>query len=81
MPEINLNGADPTYDSHWRPRVERSGRSKAFRAHYVDETLFVHGLIAPDHFSHWLYNGMMPLYRFVEASQYDVKRTSFDILS
>ncbi|KAG0293340.1 hypothetical protein BGZ96_002995 [Linnemannia gamsii] len=62
MPELNLNGADRTVDAYWRPRVERSGRSKALRAHYVDETLFVHGLVAPNHFSHWLYNGMLPLY-------------------
>ncbi|KAG0356418.1 hypothetical protein BGX24_006429, partial [Mortierella sp. AD032] len=32
------------------------------RAHYVDETLFVHGIFWPNHFSHWLYNGMLPLY-------------------
>ncbi|KAG0093265.1 hypothetical protein BGZ92_006574 [Podila epicladia] len=32
------------------------------KAHYVNETLFVHGLYAPSHFSHWLYNGMTPLY-------------------
>ncbi|KAG0364615.1 hypothetical protein BGX24_004520, partial [Mortierella sp. AD032] len=32
------------------------------RAHYVDETLFVHGIFWPDHFSHWLYNTMLPLY-------------------
>ncbi|KAG0014755.1 hypothetical protein BGZ82_001662 [Podila clonocystis] len=53
--------ADQEADVYWQPRVERSW-SSMMRAHYVDETLFVHGLYSPYHFSHWLYNGMMPLY-------------------
>ncbi|KAF9089305.1 hypothetical protein BGX29_012122 [Mortierella sp. GBA35] len=61
MPEINLLSSDTTTDMYWRPRVRRF-RSRTMKAHYVDETLFVHGLYSPDHFSHWLYNGMMPLY-------------------
>ncbi|KAF9149067.1 hypothetical protein BG015_009152 [Linnemannia schmuckeri] len=65
MPEINLIGSDVSMDFYWRPRVERSG-GKPMQAHYIDETLFVHGLIAPDHFSHWLYNGMMPLYSTIK---------------
>ncbi|KAG0337208.1 hypothetical protein BG004_007741 [Podila humilis] len=61
LPKINLMSADPEADVYWQPRVERSWR-KVTKAHYVNETLFVHGLYSPYHFSHWLYNGMMPLY-------------------
>ncbi|KAF9908331.1 hypothetical protein EC991_009883 [Linnemannia zychae] len=35
---------------------------RIMRAHYVDETVFVHGIFWPNHFTHWLYNGMLPLY-------------------
>ncbi|KAF9543077.1 hypothetical protein EC957_001291 [Mortierella hygrophila] len=61
MPEVNLMSVDESSDIYWKPRVERS-RSKMMKAHYVDETLFVHGIFSPGHFSHWLYNGMLPLY-------------------
>ncbi|KAF8936068.1 hypothetical protein BGZ58_004629 [Dissophora ornata] len=61
LPKVNLMSSDEDSDVFWEPRVEQS-RSKMMNAHYVDETLFVHGLYSPFHFSHWLYNGMMPLY-------------------
>ncbi|KAF9914604.1 hypothetical protein BX616_007937 [Lobosporangium transversale] len=61
LPEVNLMSSDEESDVYWQPRLERSWR-KTIRAHYVNETLFVHGLYSPYHFSHWLYNGMMPLY-------------------
>ncbi|KAF9102016.1 hypothetical protein BGX29_005005, partial [Mortierella sp. GBA35] len=61
MPEVNLMSVDLVSDTYWKPRVERT-RSKTMKAHYVDETLFVHGIYSPGHFSHWLYNGMLPLY-------------------
>ncbi|KAF9391916.1 hypothetical protein CPB97_005043 [Podila verticillata] len=61
LPKVNLMSADIGADVYWQPRVERSWRSM-MKAHYVNETLFIHGLYSPYHFSHWLYNGMMPLY-------------------
>ncbi|KAF9099679.1 hypothetical protein BGX27_000540 [Mortierella sp. AM989] len=61
MPKVNLLSSDEDSDVFWQPRVERIW-SKTIKAHYVNETVFVHGLYAPYHFSHWLYNGMMPLY-------------------
>ncbi|KAG0351493.1 hypothetical protein BGX24_007839, partial [Mortierella sp. AD032] len=61
VPQVNLLSALEETDSYWQPRVEHS-TNKTLRAHYVDETLFVHGILFPDHFSHWLYNGMLPLY-------------------
>ncbi|GJJ77388.1 hypothetical protein EMPS_09747 [Entomortierella parvispora] len=65
MPEVNLMSADQPSDFFWQPRLKRYfGRS--IRAHYVNETLFVHSLYSPYHFSHWLYNGMTPLYSTVK---------------
>ncbi|KAF9303902.1 hypothetical protein BGZ74_002821 [Mortierella antarctica] len=61
MPKVNLMSSDEDSDILWQPRVERSWQRK-MKAHYVNETLFVHGLYSPSHFSHWLYNGMTPLY-------------------
>ncbi|KAG0284552.1 hypothetical protein BGZ96_011079 [Linnemannia gamsii] len=61
VPEVNLMSADEDSDSFWQPKLQRSWR-KVTRAHYVNETVFVHGLYSPFHFSHWLYNGMIPLY-------------------
>ncbi|KAF9920555.1 hypothetical protein FBU30_009605, partial [Linnemannia zychae] len=61
VPKVNLMSSDPSSDVYWQPRVEKTW-SKSIQAHYIDETLFVYGLYAPYHFSHWLYNGMMPLY-------------------
>ncbi|KAF9920554.1 hypothetical protein FBU30_009604 [Linnemannia zychae] len=53
--------ADEEADIYWQPRTQKIWR-KAMKAHYINETLFVHGIYSPYHFSHWLYNGMMPLY-------------------
>ncbi|KAG0198106.1 hypothetical protein BGX28_008422 [Mortierella sp. GBA30] len=61
IPKVNLMSSDQQADVFWQPRVERFW-SKTIKAHYVNDTLFVHGLYSPYHFSHWLYNGMMPLY-------------------
>ncbi|KAI1321228.1 hypothetical protein EDD11_007794 [Mortierella claussenii] len=59
VPKVNLMSADE--DLFWQPRLQRSWR-KVILAHFVNETIFVHELFSPFHFSHWLYNGMMPLY-------------------
>ncbi|KAF9217687.1 hypothetical protein BGZ59_001115 [Podila verticillata] len=61
VPEVNLMSSDELSDSYWQPRVELSWQ-RTMKAHYVNETIFIHGLYSPYHFSHWLYNGMMPLY-------------------
>ncbi|KAF9123256.1 hypothetical protein BGW39_009139, partial [Mortierella sp. 14UC] len=61
IPKVNLLASLEKADSFWTPRVEHS-TNRTMRAHYVDETLFVHGIFWPNHFSHWLYNGMLPLY-------------------
>ncbi|KAF9422280.1 hypothetical protein BGZ76_003815 [Entomortierella beljakovae] len=61
VPEVNLMSSVGYSDVYWQPRVERTWGSK-MKAHYVDDTVFVHSLFSPFHFSHWLYNGMMPLY-------------------
>ncbi|KAF9276862.1 hypothetical protein BGZ68_009695, partial [Mortierella alpina] len=61
VPSVNLMSADEEADDFWQPRLKRSWR-KVIHAHFVNETIFVHGLNAPFHFSHWLYNGMIPLY-------------------
>ncbi|KAF9573411.1 hypothetical protein EC968_008593 [Mortierella alpina] len=61
LPKVNLMSSDEESDDFWQPRLERSWR-KVIHAHFVDETIFVHGLYSPFHFSHWLYNGMIPLY-------------------
>ncbi|KAF9168977.1 hypothetical protein BGX21_001067 [Mortierella sp. AD011] len=66
MPRVNLLSSDEDSDVFWQPRIDRIW-NKSMKAHYVNETLFVHGLYAPYHLSHWLYNGMMPLYRYRTA--------------
>ncbi|KAF9914349.1 hypothetical protein BX616_008476 [Lobosporangium transversale] len=44
MPKVNLMSSDQTSDVFWQPRVERAWR-KFIRAHYVNETLFVHATL------------------------------------
>ncbi|KAK3818243.1 MAG: hypothetical protein JOS17DRAFT_382409 [Linnemannia elongata] len=68
LPKVNLMSSDANSDFFWQPRLQRSWR-KVIRAHYVDETVFVHALYSPHHFSHWLYNGMLPLYSDLEAQR------------
>lgn len=60
--QVNLMSSDEESDDLWQPRLERSWR-KVIHAHFVNETVFEHGLYWPFHFSHWPYNGMIPLYR------------------
>ncbi|KAJ2961247.1 hypothetical protein NQZ79_g3485 [Umbelopsis isabellina] len=57
-PSINLINADQDSDIWFTPKVV-SGYSNP---QFVNETLFVYGLYSPFHFSHFLYNGLMPLY-------------------
>ncbi|KAG0243258.1 hypothetical protein BGX31_010980 [Mortierella sp. GBA43] len=43
MPKVNLMSSDEESDVFWQPRLERSWR-KVIHAHFVNETIFVHGL-------------------------------------
>ncbi|KAF9956451.1 hypothetical protein BGZ72_002775 [Mortierella alpina] len=43
LPKVNLMSSDEESDDFWQPRLERSWR-KVIHAHYVNETIFVHGL-------------------------------------
>lgn len=63
LPKINMISADKSADTYWQPRVKyvRGG----IKAHYVDNVLFVRGLYSPFHLSHYLYNSVLPLMRFV----------------
>ncbi|KAG9060870.1 hypothetical protein KI688_007939 [Linnemannia hyalina] len=42
LPKVNLMSADAEADVFWQPRLQRSWRN-VIRAHYVNETVFVHG--------------------------------------
>ena len=65
VPKVNLMSSDEESDQIWQPRMERSSwfGGKTVKAHYVNDTVFVHSFYSPYHFSHWLFNGMAPLYR------------------
>ncbi|KAF9167105.1 hypothetical protein DFQ26_005846 [Actinomortierella ambigua] len=58
-PPINLIAADKTSDKYFQPR--RVSPKKSLQAHFINETLFVYGHYSPAQFTHWLYNGVMPL--------------------
>ncbi|KAF9971147.1 hypothetical protein BGZ73_005942 [Actinomortierella ambigua] len=58
-PPINLIAADRASDKYFQPR--RVSPKKSFKAHFINETLFVYGHYSPAQFTHWLYNGVMPL--------------------
>lgn len=78
-PKVNLITAGNPEDMYWGPAV-RSFRSfwHPFSDPYVDfvqDTLFVYGLYSPFHFSHQLYNGMIPLYSVMK--DYNATKTSW----
>ncbi|GJJ76129.1 hypothetical protein EMPS_08488 [Entomortierella parvispora] len=64
VPKVNLMASDEESDQMWQPRMERLSwfGSKTIKAHFVNDTVFVHSFYSHFHFSHWLYNGMTPLY-------------------
>ncbi|KAG0228415.1 hypothetical protein BGW41_003432 [Actinomortierella wolfii] len=68
-PPINLVAGDQTSDRYFQPR--RVFLKKPLKAHFIKETLFVYGHHSSVQFSHWLYNGVMPLQTTVDniASQ------------
>ncbi|KAJ8653987.1 hypothetical protein O0I10_010323 [Lichtheimia ornata] len=58
---VNLINADPDTDFYYEPKAkwQHDVADIAFK----NETLFVYGLYTPMHFSHMLFNGLIPLYR------------------
>jgi len=65
FPAINLMSSRESADYFWRPRFKPMGGGDPVRMHYKDETVFVYGFFQPGHFSHFLYDGMLPLFRQV----------------
>ncbi|KAI9278150.1 hypothetical protein BC943DRAFT_332163 [Umbelopsis sp. AD052] len=57
-PSINLINTGKGEDMWFKPK--RLGRHSG--AQYINETVFVYGFYSPFHFSHYLYNGLIPLY-------------------
>lgn len=56
----NVMNSDEGSDLFWEPNVRSTYSAKV---QYINDTLFVYGLYAPFHFSHWMFNGLLPLYR------------------
>lgn len=61
FPEINLMSSLETSHYYWKPRFKPLADIPSWM-HYKAETVFVHGLFQPGHFSHYLYDGLLPLY-------------------
>ncbi|KAK9767838.1 hypothetical protein K7432_002064 [Basidiobolus ranarum] len=65
-PLVNLISVGTTEDIHWAPEVRPIMSfwkpTQGVDVDLIDETLFVYGLYSPFHFSHQLYNGLLPLY-------------------
>ncbi|KAF9961787.1 hypothetical protein BGZ70_008206 [Mortierella alpina] len=49
-------------DYYWKPRFKTISPGAMSSVYYRHESLFVYGLFWPGHFSHFLYDGMLPLY-------------------
>ncbi|KAI8380508.1 hypothetical protein EDC96DRAFT_491223 [Choanephora cucurbitarum] len=64
-PRVNVANADEAGDIWFQPT--RMTPHRLLRARHIPETLFVYGLYAPYHFSHMLYNGLMPLYSTMQS--------------
>jgi hypothetical protein len=58
-PPINILNTQPDEDMWFTPHVKTSS---FIRGRYLDETLIVYGLYEPSHFSHYIFNGLLPLY-------------------
>ncbi|KAG2204523.1 hypothetical protein INT47_012582 [Mucor saturninus] len=62
-PQVNLiNGAEE--ESMWFQPKHKTSRPRNIQ--FINETLFVYGLYSPFHFSHFLYNGLMPLFSLMK---------------
>ncbi|KAI8343406.1 hypothetical protein BC941DRAFT_411279 [Chlamydoabsidia padenii] len=75
-PQINLINSDKEGDMWFTPKVINS---KYYRGKYRKDkdTLFVYGLYSPFHFSHYVYNGLIPLYSTIRhyTDKFDVYDT------
>ncbi|KAG2225724.1 hypothetical protein INT45_011392 [Circinella minor] len=58
---INLINSDQSADVYYQPKVKWRHANAGIPVR--NDTLFVYGLYSPEHFSHMLYNGLIPLYR------------------
>ncbi|CAO3617134.1 unnamed protein product [Cunninghamella blakesleeana] len=65
-PSINMINTGEGEDMWFTPKVLSRRRVKN-----IDQTLFVYGLYSPFHFSHYLYNGLMPLYSTIKEYKAD----------
>jgi hypothetical protein len=61
-PSINLINTGKGEDILFTPKI----LTHYTGAKYIDETLFVYGFYSPFHFSHYLYNSLMPLYSMMK---------------
>ncbi|KAF9568360.1 hypothetical protein EC968_002928 [Mortierella alpina] len=62
FPDINLMSSRESADYYWKPRFKKIAPGTLNSVYYRHESLFVYGLFWPGHFSHFLYDGMLPLY-------------------
>lgn len=77
-PNINLINTGKGEDIWFKPKV----LTHQTNAKYIDETLFVYGFYSPFHFSHFLYNSLMPLYSIMQdnngtASSWTLRGTTY----
>lgn len=87
-PSINVINTEQEDDQWFQPKHVRGPIYGTPR----NETLFVYGLFSPYHFSHFLYNGLIPLYSTMleynatsadftlRASTVDTHHTALDVL-
>lgn len=88
VPRIQMINTGQGEDIWFQPKRV----SHHVNAKHIDETLFVYGLYSPYHFSHFLYNGLMPLYSLMQEKKappssytlrvatYDNKHTPLDMI-
>ncbi|CEP17943.1 hypothetical protein [Parasitella parasitica] len=89
-PQINVMNTEEKDDLWFQPR--RISSHRKIRADHINETLFVYALYSPFHFSHALYNGLMPLYSIMQEKNassaswslrvgtFDNRHTEIDLL-
>ncbi|KAF9290642.1 hypothetical protein BGZ68_006496 [Mortierella alpina] len=66
FPDINLMSSRESADYYWKPRFKKIVPEALTSVYYRHESLFVYGLFWPGHFSHFLYDGMLPLYSTIK---------------
>ncbi|KAI8047592.1 HSF-type DNA-binding-domain-containing protein [Gilbertella persicaria] len=88
-PRVNVMSADESSDIWFQPAHYTSS---SIKTQYINETVFVYGLYSPHHFSHMLYNGLIPLYSTMQdygaseqswtmrAGTFDDKHAKLDLL-